>query len=108
MPWRIDFEGEVYREGDLTLDQIGRIEGMRDGKSWLHIQPIRYAADGIAVLAVMHADHTGKPLVDVVAQVGQLKADQYLDLIKLEDNDDLPVEYRDGFPPTADEPPTGT
>ena len=108
MPWRIDFEGEVYREGDLTLAQIGRIEKFLDGKSWLHIQPVKFAGDGIAVLAVMHADHTGKPLDDVVAQVGQLKADQYLALLKIEDDDDLPVEYRDGFPPEAGEPPTGT
>jgi hypothetical protein len=107
VPWRIDFEGEVYREGGLTLDQCGKVERLTE-RSWLHVNPIRWAQDAVAVVAVMHSDRTGKPIDDVIAQVGQLTPAQYMDLIKIEDDDDLPVEYRDGFPPAADEPSTGT
>lgn len=107
MPWRIDFEGEVYREGDLTLDQCGRVERLTE-RSWLHINPLRWAQDAIAIVAVMHSDRKGPRVDDVIAQMGALKPAQYLDLIKIEDDDDLPVEYRDGFPPAADEPSTGT
>jgi hypothetical protein len=106
MPWRIDFEGEVYREGDLTLNQCKTAERLAD-RSWLHMNPIKFAGDAIAILSVMHSERTGKPIDDVVAQVGQLKPGHYIDLIKLEDEDDLPAEYRDGFPPEADEPSTG-
>ena len=107
MPWRIDFEGEVYREGDLTLDQCGKVERLTD-RSWLHINPIKWAQDAIAIVGVMHSERTGKPLEDVIAQVGQIKPERYIDLLKVEAENDLPVEYRDGFPPEADEPSTGT
>lgn len=107
MPWRIDFEGEVYREGDLTLGQCKAAERLAD-RSWLHMNPIRFAGDAIAVLTVMHAERTGKPMDDVAAQVSQIKASRYIDFIQMESENDLPVEYRDGFPPEADEPSTGT
>lgn len=106
MPWRIDYEGEVYREGDLTLEQIGKVERLTD-KSWLHIQPIRFAGDAIAVLAVMVNARKNEEIDKVVAKVGELKPGDYLEMIQLEDDHDLPAEYRDGFPPVADEP-TGT
>ena len=107
MPWRIDFEGEVYREGDLTLEQCSQVEGLTN-RSWLHINPIKYAGDGIAILAVMHAARSGVPLPDLVVKIGEMKPGDYIDIIKVEDDDDLPAEYRDGFPPAADEPSTGT
>jgi hypothetical protein len=102
VPWRIDYEGEVYREGDLTLDQIGKVERLTE-KSWLHIQPIRFAGDAIATLAVMVNARKGEQVEDVLTKVGALKPGQYLDMIELEDDHDLPAEYRDGFPPVADE-----
>jgi hypothetical protein len=107
VPWRIDFEGEVYREGDLTLEQCGQVERLTD-RSWLHIQPIRFAGDGIAIIAVMHHARKGERIEDIIARVGSLKPEQYLGMIRFEDEDDLPTEYRDGFPPMADEPTTGT
>ncbi len=107
MPWRIDFEGEVYREGDLTLEQCGQVEKLTD-RSWLHINPIRFAGDAIAILSVMHNARKGERVEDIVTRVGQLKPAQYLDIIKMEEEDDLPAEYRDGFPPVVDEPSTGT
>ncbi len=107
MPWRIDFEGEVYREGDLTLDMCGKVEKLTE-RSWLNINPIQWAGDAVAILAVMHSIRKGSPLDAVVAQVGAIKPEAYIGLIKIEDENDLPAEYRDGFPPKADEPSTST
>jgi hypothetical protein len=80
MPWRIDFEGEVYREGDLTLNQCGKVERITD-RSWLHINPIKWAGDAVAILAVLHSERTGKPLDDIVSQVGQLRRRTSLRLV---------------------------
>lgn len=107
MPWRINFEGEVYREGDLTLEQCGQVERLTD-RSWLHINPLKWAQDAIAILAVMHVARKGGNVEDVVDQVGKLKPDEYIQLIQIEAEDDLPVEYRNGFPPAADESSTST
>lgn len=107
MPWRIDFEGEVYREGDLTLEQCGQVERLTD-RSWLHINPIKFAGDAVAVLAVMAHARKGERIEDLLKRAGDMKPVDYLELIKIEEQDDLPVEYRDGFPPKADEPSTGT
>jgi hypothetical protein len=106
MPWRIDYEGEVYREGDLTLEQCGKIERLTD-RSWLDINPIRWAQDAVAVIAVLHNAHKGVPIETVLKDVGALSPDKYVRIIKVEQEDDLPAEYRDGFPPEADEPSTG-
>lgn len=108
MPWRIEFEGEVYREGDLTLGQVGQVERLLEGRSWLHIHPVRYAQDAVAVLAVMVAARKGETLETLLDRIGNLKPAEYLNILKIEDDDDLPVEFRDGFPPPADEPSTGT
>ena len=107
MPWRIDFEGEVYREGDLTLEECGKVERLTD-RSWLHINPVKFAQDAVAIIAVMHNARKGEPVDVVLDRFGKLKPAQYLDMLTLEDEDDLPAEYRDGFPPAADEPSTGT
>jgi hypothetical protein len=106
MPWRIDFEGEVYREGDLTLEQCGRVEAIT-GRSWLHINPIKFAGDAIAILAVMHGSRSSIPVEDLIVKIGEIKPGDYIDMVKVEAEDDLPDEYRDGFPPEADEPSTG-
>lgn len=103
MPWRIDFEGEVYREGDLTLEQCGKVERLTD-RSWLHINPIKFAQDAVAVLSVMHHDRKGERIDDILTRVGGLKPAEYLDIIKIEDEDDLPTEYVDGNPQPAVEP----
>ena len=40
-------------------------------------------------------------------KIGEIKPGDYIDMVKVEADDDLPAEYRDGFPPEADEPSTG-
>lgn len=108
MPWAFAFEGEVYREGDLTLEQVGRIERQLDDRSWLHIHPVRSAGDAIGVLSVMVSDRKGEAVADVAKRIGAYKPADFLALLTIEDEDDLPVEYRDGLPPEADEPSTST
>lgn len=107
--WRIEFEGEVYRDGDLTLGQCERIEELT-GRSWLMIHPVRWAKDALAVLTVCVADRTGKPVDDVRGRFAAMKADDVMDLMKIatDEEDDRPTEYQDGNPPVAGESSTGS
>lgn len=108
MGWRIEFEGEVYREGDLTLGQCERIEELT-GRSWLVIHPLKWAKDARAILSVVVADRTSKSVDVVRGRLAEMKADEFIDLVKvemLEVDDDTPTEYVDGNPPLADAPST--
>lgn len=108
MGWRIEFEGEVYREADLTLGQCEQIEELT-GRSWLVIHPLKWAKDARAILSVCVADRTKQTVEAVRARLAQMKADEFIDLVKVEmvaGDDDTPTEYVDGNPQVADEPST--
>lgn len=105
MPWRIDFEGEVYREGDLTLDECDQIAGLM-GLRW-PLHPAASAKSAKVTLAACVASRTGKPIEEAMAAVGKLRADEFLEIVQNED-DDKPTDYVDGNPPVADEPSTGS
>lgn len=108
MSWHIEFEGEVYRDADLTLGQCERLEELT-GRSWLNIHPIRYAKDALAVLTVVVADRTGQPVDTLRTRLASLRADEVIDLMKIPtETDDRPTEYVDGNPQPADEPSTPT
>jgi hypothetical protein len=104
--WRIEFEGEVYREGDLTLGQCERIEDVT-GVNWRAIHPLRSAKEARVVLEVCVAERKGESVETVRERVNAMKVDEFLDALKVsEDEDDRPTEYVDGNPPVADEPST--
>ena len=105
MGWRIEFEGEVYREGGLTLELCERIE-VESGQSWVFIDPLNSAKQARIVLEVCHADRTGLPLDEVRKMVAALTVDKFLAAYKKVEDDDRPTEYVDGNPPVADEPST--
>lgn len=106
MGWRIEFEGEVYREGSLTLELCERIEEAT-GKSWVFIDPLNSAKQARVVLEVCHADRTGLPIEEVRKTVAGLTVDKFLATYKkVEEEDDRPTEYVDGNPRVADEPST--
>ena len=106
MGWRIEFEGEVYREGDLTLGQCEKIEEAT-GQSWLVINPLRSAKQARLILQLLAAERTGEPLEEVEKRVAALSADEYLNVMHSDvTEDDRPTEYVDGNPPVADEPST--
>lgn len=102
MAWRIEFDGQVYREADLTIGQAEDIEAA-SGLTWRQINPLRSASCARSILEVMHADRTGITRDAAKAQVRALKVDDF----NVEpDEDDLPEEFTDGFPPAADGPST--
>lgn len=98
MAWRIQFDGQVYRESDLTIGQAEAIE-KETGLTWRQLNPLRSAACASAILAVCHSDRTGVSLEAARAQVRALRIDDF----NVEpDEDDLPSEFEEGFPPVAD------
>jgi hypothetical protein len=100
MPWALHWEGDVYREADITLGQAERIENLI-GTGWLRLNVIATAKHAKATLAVMVADRTGRPLDEVLAEVDKIPANTYAsDVFHVED-DDLPTEYLEGNPPKA-------
>lgn len=104
MAWRITFDGEVYREGDLTIGQAEVIE-KETGLTWRQLNPLRSAACASAILAVCHSDRTGVSLEDARTKVRALRIDDF----NVEpDEDDLPSEFEAGFPPVADVLSTAT
>lgn len=100
MAWRLEFEGEVYREVDLTLDQVERIEEITKD-SWLRIAPLKSAKHAKAILTVCHADRAGVSLDEAAKKVGAVKADDFVGMLSVEPLDeqlDLPTTYEDGVP----------
>lgn len=104
MAWRVEFEGEVYREGDLTLGQCERIEDIT-GRSWVSIDPITSAKQARVVLEVCASDRTGLPADEIRKRVEAMSVDKFLAGYK-RGEDDRPETYEDGNPPVADEPST--
>lgn len=98
--WRIEFDGHVLRESELTIEQAEQVESLT-GSTWLRINPYTSAKHAKALLAVLYAARTSSSYDDVVAKIGAIPVAEYLDMVKA-DEDDLPTEYTDGFPQPAD------
>ena len=114
MGWRIEFEGEVYREVDLTLAESAALdETAKDitGRTWngILLNPGMSPAVLMATVATLHSERTGQPYGEVHQRVGALR---WPEVSKMYDadatDDDMPGEYEDGLPPKADAPTTGT
>lgn len=98
----LTFDGRVYREADLTIDDAERIEEAA-GCSWLQINPLRYAKHARAILETFLITREDFTPEEAAKKVRALKVNEYLDLLTYEDADaDLPSEYSDGFPQPAD------
>jgi len=101
------WQGETYREGDITIGQAEQIEQLI-GENWFGINVLRTAKHAMSVLAVMHAHRTGRPFDEVKAEVAAIPVNTYALEVYGEEPDDLPVEYADGNPPAAVAPSTRT
>lgn len=100
MAWRIEFDGHVLREADMTIGQAEQVETLT-GTSWLRMTPYTSAKHAKALLAVMYAGRTGASYDDVVAKIEAIPVSAYLDMVKTDEEDDLPAEFTDGFPQSA-------
>lgn len=106
MPWRIEYDGHSLREGDITLAQAEQIETMT-GVSWLRLNPIASAKHARAVLAVLYAAATDVAVDVVNEKIGAIPVPEFIEMVHVDD-EDLPSEYVDGFPQSADGPSTST
>lgn len=108
MAWILTFDGQVYREADLTIDEAERIENATS-TTWRQINPIRSAKHARSILETFLITRAGLSPEEAAKKVGALKVNDYLDLLSTEEDDaDLPRTYDDGFPPSAAEPSTPT
>jgi hypothetical protein len=116
MPWQVTYQGETYRESDLTIGQCEALEELI-GLSWLSLNPLRSAKQARILTAFVVAEGTGRPFDEVSAEIAALKADDYLKayadansaVLAIEpEPDDLPSEWTDGIPPKAAVPSTST
>jgi hypothetical protein len=97
--WRIDFAGEAYREAELTIDQVERIE-RRLKTTWRSINPLRSAGDAKGVLAVLIADRTNVSEDEAAKQVGALRVTEFMEMVSVE-ADDVPAAGDDVDPSGA-------
>ena len=102
MAWVLTFDGQVYREADLTIDEAEQIEELTSS-TWRQINPLRSAKHAKAILQTFLVSRAGMTTFDAAAKVGALRVNDFLDMLSQEEDDaDLPVEFEDGFPQPAD------
>lgn len=104
--WRITFDGQVYREVDLTIGQTERIEAVL-ATTWRTINPLRSATHAAGILRVLVADRTGCSEEEASAKIRAVKVAEFFDMVTT-DSDDLPAMFENGNPPVADETSTST
>jgi hypothetical protein len=108
VPWVLTFDGQVYREADLTIDEAERMEDAT-GTSWRYINPVRTAKHARAILQTLLVTRAGMTAEAAEAKVKALRVNEYLDLLTSEEDEaDLPTEFTDGFPPEVDGTSTPT
>lgn len=106
--WVLTFDGQVYREADLTIDEAEKIEEATM-TTWRGINPLRSAKHARAMLQTFLVTRAGMSVEDATVKVGALKVDAYLDMVSWEEEDaDLPSQFEAGFPPEADASSTTT
>jgi hypothetical protein len=108
LAWILTFDGQVYREADLTIDEAERIEELAQ-TTWRRIHPINSAKHARCILQTFLVTREGKSADEAAKTVGALKVSDFLDLLSTEEDDaDLPTQYEEGFPPPADATSTPT
>ena len=108
MPWVLKFDGQVYREADLTIDEAERMETATN-TTWRFINPIRSAGHARAILSTLLVTRAGMSQDEASAKVGAIKVSDFLDLLTDEEEDaDLPTQFEEGFPQPADGTSTDT
>lgn len=97
--YKITYDGHVYRERDLTLDQIERAEELL-GKTWFDIALLSSAKTARTILAIHHADATDRPYDDVHKEIGRLRTEEFLSFVEGDDREGVD-HWEDGNPTAA-------
>ena len=103
MAWSLTVDGQVFREGDLTIDEAERMEQVC-AVTWRQLNPLRSAAIARGIAQVLCETRLGMTAEAAKAKVGSLRVDDYFDMVGSYDPDeDMPDQYENGFPPPAAE-----
>lgn len=104
MGWQITYDGHTYRQGELSIADAEAIDSALSER-WAALAPAQSPGRLAGVVAWLHARRTDTPFHEAATKVGAVG---FIDLLNaLEDEqEDLPTEYSDGFPPPADNPTT--
>lgn len=102
--WVVYLDGNVWREGSLTLQECEEIETLAQ-TFWTFISPVRSAKQCRILLQVLLHTRAGLDLDAALERVNKLTIKELFDtVLKVEDVssvNDLPTEFTDGFPPAA-------
>lgn len=102
MGWQFVFDGETYRDDDITLDQAERLEAAT-GSTWFTLAPLASAKHARVIIGLLVSDHTGKPVEDIEGQLKSMTVNAIFDLFSPAE-DDLPSEFTEGIPQEGGEP----
>lgn len=102
MAWSLTVDGQVFREGDLTIDEAERMEEVC-GVTWRQLNPLRSAGVARGIAQVLCETRLGLSSEAALAKVKALRVDEYFDMVGSYDPDeDMPTQYENGFPQPAD------
>lgn len=108
MAWQITVDGHVFRERDVTIDDVEAMEGVT-GETWRTLHPLRSATMGKQIAICLLERRAGYAPEAARKLIGEMTLDQFLDCIGGYDpDDDMPSEYVDGVPQSADGTSTPT
>jgi hypothetical protein len=96
--WKIEHEGQTYREADLTLGECEQILELVEGNSWGDVNPLSSPRHLVAVVAVCL--QRSKPRAAALKEARSLPMREVLKAVT-PDTLDLPEMYDDGVPPVA-------
>lgn len=101
MAWVLTFDGQVYREADLTIGEAEQIENLTSS-TWRVINPLRSAVHARAILQTLLTSREGVAAEVALDKVRGLKVNDFLDMLSQEEDDaDLPTQFDEGFPQPA-------
>jgi hypothetical protein len=96
--WKFAFDGHVYKQGDVTIDQWIEICD-ECGAGFSFVNPFRSAKDAKAIFRVLVSDQSERSREEAGKVIGAMSTDDFLALFEaVEDTSELPTEYEDGLP----------
>lgn len=106
--WTLSVDGQVFREYDLTIDDLEAIETVT-GQTWRTLHPLRSATIAKQITITLLVRRAGYEQANAEKVVGEMRGNDFLNSIGSYDPDaDLPSEYQNGIPTSADETSTPT
>ena len=104
MGWKITYDGHEFREGDLTMADAQECDKVT-GERWAVLQPALTPERFNKVTAWLYSRQVEMSFPEALVKVGSRPLKDAF--AGFTEEDDLPTEYEDGFPPPAADQMTG-